>query len=190
MECLVQSFPRQAFCIIPLHSWCLCVSNVFPLHIIISLRKLIFLLIFSQFIEFLYVFLLLYCLVSGTLVIREGDTITSLFQDKDPATSARCHMYMLCFSSIVISGSVRAFFLLLFLTYLKSLCCSNSLQNSYFVHLVELHLKLYFQLKWEEKYTQESLKCFQSYQNHLLTSLNGPKCGSASNRWTGLLEMN
>lgn len=143
MERLVHSFPCQAFCIIPLHSWCLCVSNVFPLDDIISLRKLTFLLIFSQFIEFLYVFLLLYCLVSGTLV-REGDTITSLFHDKDPATSTQCHMYMLYFSSIVISGSVCAFFLLLFLTYLKSLCCSNSLQNSDFVHLVELHLKLYF----------------------------------------------
>ena len=144
MEHLVHSFPCQAFCIIPLHSWCLYVSDVFPLDIIISLRKLILLLIFSQFFDFLYIFLLPYCLVSGTLVVREGDTITSLFQDKDPATSTRCHTYMLYFSSVVISGSVCAFFFLLFLTYLKRFCCSNSLQSSYFVHLIELHLKLYF----------------------------------------------
>lgn len=92
----------------------------------------------------LYIFLLPYCLVSVMLVLREGDTITSLFQDKDPATSAQCHVYMLNFSSVVTSGSVCAFLLLLFLTYLKSLCCSNSLQSSYFICLVELNQKLYF----------------------------------------------
>lgn len=148
MEHLVPSFPCQAFCIIPLHSWCLYVSNVFPLRII-SLSQLTLLLIFCQFFEFLYICLLLHCLVSGTLVISEGDTITSLFQDKDPATSTRCHMYMLYLSSIVISESVCAFFLLLFLISLKSLCCTNSLQSSYFMHLVGLHLNLYF--SWNER---------------------------------------
>lgn len=49
---------------------------------------------FSQFFEFLYVFLLPYCLLSGTLLVR-GDIITSLFQDKDPATSAQLHVYVL-----------------------------------------------------------------------------------------------
>lgn len=125
MEHLVHSFPCQAFCIIPLHSWCLYVSNVFPLDMAISLRKLTLLLIFSQFFEFLYTFLLPYCLESGTLVVR-GNAITSLFQDKEPATSTRCHVYMLYFSPVVISGSVCAFFLLLFLTYLRSLCCNKA----------------------------------------------------------------
>lgn len=118
------------------------VSNVFPLDNTISPRKLFLLLIPSQFFEFLYIFLLLYCLLSGTRVVR-GDTIASLFRDKDLASSAQCHMDMLYFLSVVTSGSGYAFFPLLFLTYLRSLCCSNSLQSSYSVHLVELQLQLY-----------------------------------------------
>ena len=99
---------------------------------------------YSEFCELLYIVLLSYWLVSGTLGVRGGHTIASLFQDKNPATSTQCRMCMSYFSSIVISGPVGAFFLLVFSAYLKSLCCSNSLQSSFFVRLVGQHLNLYF----------------------------------------------
>jgi len=38
----LHSVSCQTFCIIPLHSWCLYISDTFPIYIIVSLRQLTF----------------------------------------------------------------------------------------------------------------------------------------------------
>lgn len=157
----LHSVSCQTFCIIPLHSWCLYISDTFPIYIIVSLRQLTFA------VDILWV---LWVSIHLSAIVMPTARHTGCKGKRHhcfpfPGQGFCCLYPVSCLLCIVMSGSVCAFFYFLYLICLGSLCCSDKLQGSYFSHLVRLCLNLYFSSNERKKYMQgscHSMKCFQT----------------------------